>query len=153
MSVPQTLIFRGLNQKCDKVVVFDDKIDDIFDDIFDDKVVVFVVFDDIFSTPIYKLSDNLFCRTVVIYLCSVNSFFKFIQRRVQAGVSVPQTLIFRGLNQNAQIRNSVGLTFKIAQRGYPLLFGRFHAGIQFRISLDRLYTFRVFDTFVQNAHS
>ena len=55
--------------------------------------------------------------------------------------------------QNCQIRNEAGLTSKIAQRGYPLLFGRFRTGLQIRISLDRLYDSGIMEHFGQNAHS
>ena len=48
--------------------------------------------------------------------------------------------------------NSTGLRVETAQRGYPLLFGRFHTSLQIQESLGGLYTFRVFDTFGQNHH-
>ena len=51
-----------------------------------------------------------------------------------------------------QIQNSTGLRVETAQRGYPLLFGRFLHTREFGFWLSGLYTFAVFDTFGQNRH-
>ena len=51
-----------------------------------------------------------------------------------------------------QNKISTGLGFKIAQRGYPLLFGRFQQCTKNAISIDRLYDSAVFVDFGQKCN-
>ena len=74
-----------------------------------------------FLVRIYKLSDNLFCRTVLIYLCSVILSLNLPKEGFRRGVSVPQTLIFRGLHQNARFEMKRGLHQK-SRKGGTLYF-------------------------------
>ena len=49
---------------------------------------------------IYMLYDNLFCRTPLIYLCSINHIFKLFQTGIQRARHWPPRLCFPGFNQD-----------------------------------------------------
>ena len=57
---------------------------------------------------IYKLSDNLVCRTVVIYLCSVIPSLSLSKNGFSAGVRGLQAPVYKGLSKMCGISPLAG---------------------------------------------